>query len=268
MKLYGLDFYPKNFKFANNPKLVEVYNYAKACHEGTNQTYDDKPYFDTHILMVFHYALKYIHLVPEKWQLTILFAALCHDLIEDCRVTYNDLVTLIGKEAAEIVFACTNNRGRTREERANAEYYTVINKTPGAEYVKVCDRLANASSSRDAGHDMLKKYKKEQPHFRESVQRDYTYAELWHELRSIIYTPDEIIDLTIENGDMIQHVEAGPPIVIIKIYCHFDKHQQPYDKYPVTKFVGATVDDIIDSHKKGIAAPMTVLSSHEVQMYV
>jgi hypothetical protein len=68
--------------------------------------------------------------------------------------------------AAEIVYALTNEKGRTRHERAGEKYYKGIRETPYAPFVKLCDRLANVTyscsidSGRD-GHRMREVYKSE-----------------------------------------------------------------------------------------------------------
>ena len=41
-----------------------------------------------------------------------------HDLIEDTRVSYNDVMNHLGQEASDIVFAVTNDKGKNRQERA------------------------------------------------------------------------------------------------------------------------------------------------------
>ena len=71
--------------------------------------------------------------------------------------------------AAEIVYALTNEKGRTRAERANERYYEGIRQTPYAPFVKLCDRLANVTyaCSVDAGGDIRMKevYKNEMGEF-------------------------------------------------------------------------------------------------------
>ena len=70
----------------------------------------------------------------------------------------------------EIVYALTNDKGRTRSERAGEKYYQGIRETPYAPFVKLCDRLANVtySCSIDSGRDgnrMREVYKSEMAGF-------------------------------------------------------------------------------------------------------
>ena len=103
---------------------------------------------------------------------SIYKAVYYHDTLEDCNITYNQLKSWIGEIAAEIVYAVTNNKGRTRAERANADYYLNIRKTPGATFVKMCDRIANVRFSRMMGSSMYEKYKDENDHFMVAVGAD------------------------------------------------------------------------------------------------
>ena len=75
--------------------------------------------------------------------------------------------------AAEIVYALTNDKGRTRAERAGERYYQGIRQTPYAPLVKLADRVANMTYS--ATHDnadnvhMREVYRRELPHFLEAI---------------------------------------------------------------------------------------------------
>jgi hypothetical protein len=73
----------------------------------------------------------------------------------------------------EIVYALTNDKGRTRAERAGEKYYKGIRETPYAPFVKLCDRLANVSYSCGAdghrGTRMKDVYKGEMHHFLMSI---------------------------------------------------------------------------------------------------
>ena len=49
-----------------------------------------------------------------------------HDAIEDARVTYNDLLKF-GTIAADIIYLCTEDKGKNREERKSIEWYHKLN---------------------------------------------------------------------------------------------------------------------------------------------
>jgi (p)ppGpp synthase/HD superfamily hydrolase len=143
-------------------------NYAIKCHEETNHKYGDKPY-SYHLQMVYDYAVKYCHLLPKDLIVYVLAAAWCHDLIEDARQTYNDVKDVCGERVANIAFALTNEKGKNRAERASDKYYSDMREVEGATYAKICDRLANIKNSVNEGSNMGKKYRKENPNFREHI---------------------------------------------------------------------------------------------------
>ena len=106
----------------------------------------------------------------------LLNSAYGHDLIEDARVSYNDIVKALHRydlelePAAEIIRAVTNySRGRNREERMPDFVYQDIRNTEHADFIKLCDRLANVRYSIFTRSSMTRKYKAENNHFIESV---------------------------------------------------------------------------------------------------
>jgi (p)ppGpp synthase/HD superfamily hydrolase len=107
-----------------------------------------------------------------------LVAAWGHDLIEDCRVSYNDVKTHLGQEAADIVYAVTNEKGKNRAERANEKYYQGIRETPGAVFVKLCDRIANVQYSKMTKSRMFEMYSEENPKFEKMLGRHTDYKHL------------------------------------------------------------------------------------------
>lgn len=87
-------------------------------------------------------------------------AAYGHDSIEDTRLTYNDVKNLkppphnpgmfgqrTMKALADIIFACTEFRGRDRDERHPEEYVNGIASDKFAAIVKLADLSANATFS-------------------------------------------------------------------------------------------------------------------------
>lgn len=164
-------------------ELEEIRQAAHELHASVNQTYDgDKPY-GVHLDMVAASVFEYGYLVcdDERDLPPIFFGAYFHDSIEDARLTYNDVKKIASRwmdeeqvlMAAEIVFALTNDKGRTRAERAGERYYKGIRETPYAPFVKLADRRANFTYScrREgaANEHMRKVYQRELPHFLEAI---------------------------------------------------------------------------------------------------
>ncbi|MDD6507497.1 MAG: hypothetical protein PUF39_09000, partial [Prevotellaceae bacterium] len=74
------------------------------------------------------------------------------------------------------VYALTNEKGRTRAERANDKYYQGIRDTAYAPFLKLADRRANitysCSHSYEANSHMKAVYQSEWPHFINSISSD------------------------------------------------------------------------------------------------
>lgn len=151
--------------------------YAIKCHEAVNQKYDGQPY-PVHLKLVEYYGFKYRHLLPMKDIPYAIAGCWTHDIIEDTGQTFNDVKEACGERIAEIAYALTNEKGRTRKERANAAYYRGIRNTPLATFVKLCDRLANASYSIEKGSRMAVMYAKENKEFIISLSDSFIYRNI------------------------------------------------------------------------------------------
>ena len=145
-------------------KIEIAKKYAIDCHAETNHTYDGKPY-SVHLQMVVDAAMEHVDMIPIESRETVLAACWTHDVIEDCRETYNDVAARLGTKVADIVYALTNEKGKDRQARANLKYYDGIRNVPFARFVKSCDRLANIKYSKDSGSSMLAKYRNENTDF-------------------------------------------------------------------------------------------------------
>ena len=170
-----------------NVQIEEIRQSAHTLHQNVNQTYGDDLPYGFHLDMVAEGIQTYGHLVCvcEDDVLPLFFGGYYHDSIEDARMTYNDVMhearMRMTEEqalmATEIVYALTNDKGRTRAERAGEKYYKGIRETPYAPFVKLCDRLANVTytCSVDSGKDgnrMRELYKSEMEHFLPSIKSE------------------------------------------------------------------------------------------------
>lgn len=152
-------------------------------HRNTNHMYDTYLPYEFHLRMVVQVYKDFKHLLPEmlltreesvyhnsfetidETHHAIELACFGHDLIEDTRVSYNDVYHKLGRNVAEIIYALTNEKGKNRDERANDKYYEGIRNTPGAVFVKLCDRIANVQYSKMTKSRMFEMYKKENTNF-------------------------------------------------------------------------------------------------------
>lgn len=168
-------------------EIEEIRLAAHELHQSVNQIYGDDLPYGFHLDMVAEGVTCYGHLVCacEADVLPLFFGAYFHDSIEDARQSYNDVLRTARKwmteeqalMATEIVYAMTNDKGRTRAERAGEKYFQGIRETPYAPFVKICDRLANVtySCSVDSGRGgsrMREVYKGEMAQFLPSLISD------------------------------------------------------------------------------------------------
>jgi hypothetical protein len=159
-----------------------------------NQKYADTLPYSTHLGFVEAQGEKFIYLFknaprvvnPHNYRSvsvgvdTILrLALISHDVIEDARLTYNDLLELVNTEdlgntiaaqkVVDIVYCVTDEKGKTRKDRKNDKYYSELKENKLAVFVKLADLAANTLFSKLSGSSMYKKYKKEFPSFKEKV---------------------------------------------------------------------------------------------------
>ena len=165
-------------------------------HRKTNHFYDTYLPYEFHLRMVNEVAKDFNYLLddtvdyytgepyrgPRQEQVTLkqacMLATWGHDLIEDCRVSYNDVMNNLGQEAADIVYAVTNEKGKNRKERGSTKYYQEMRNTPGAVFVKLCDRIANVQYSKMTKSRMFEMYKKEHQDFEMMIGRYTANKEL------------------------------------------------------------------------------------------
>lgn len=158
--------------------------YASEKHRAANHMYDQYPY-EFHLQMVVNAAEQFLHLIPEEAQQNVLAGCWVHDVIEDARETYNDVKKALNEDIAELAFALTNDKGRTRQERAGKKYYEGIRNTPYATFIKLCDRIANVTHSKNTGSRMLTVYRKENTVFIEKLY-DEKYIEVITYLKGLL----------------------------------------------------------------------------------
>jgi len=141
-------------------------------HQGTNHYYDKHPY-EYHLQMVVDEILRFKHLVNPKDLTNIVDAGWLHDTIEDTRIIYNDVKNKFGIIVADLVYSLTNEKGKTRKERANRNYYKGIRVTKYATLIKLCDRIANVKHGLKSNSKMVNVYKKENLHFIKSLKKTW-----------------------------------------------------------------------------------------------
>lgn len=174
--------------------IFKTLEYASDLFKDRNLKYGEFEY-SKHLIDVLTIGFSYLNLLEteHKTNNAILNALICHDILEDCGVTYNDLKSHIGELATDIVYDVTNELGKNRKERSE-KTYPKIKKNDYAIFVKCCDRLANIRFSKRSKsvpgmiiqpsldqRNMYLKYCKEYQEFRNQLYNG-KFQELWNEL--------------------------------------------------------------------------------------
>lgn len=170
-------------------KVFKIHD--KVC----NQKYADTLPYSTHLKFVIAQGRLFFNLLESNERTVVEFALPSHDIIEDGRFTYNNLVDLISETiekygyghkitnfiknddnpspfshtVADIVYCVTDEKGKSRKERKNDKYYAELKENELAIFVKLADLAANTLFSKLSGNSMYDKYKKEFPNFKEKL---------------------------------------------------------------------------------------------------
>jgi len=125
-------------------------------------------------------------ILSSQEQEKVRMAAWGHDLIEDARITYSDIVHDVGEQVADIIFCCTEEKGRNRKERHSDQYYKQLALNRLAVYVKLCDVIANVTYSLATCSSMYNKYRSEFKDFKAYCQNGDEFLEIWIYLERLL----------------------------------------------------------------------------------
>ncbi len=134
-----------------------------------NQKYDITLPYSFHLKRVVEETYNHARLCGIDIKLILKIyvpAAAGHDLIEDARLTWNEVKAILGKEVADIIFCCTDCRGKTREDRHSKEFFDELLTNDIAVFVKLCDTIANVKMGLLMNSTMIKRYKNEFSHLK------------------------------------------------------------------------------------------------------
>jgi len=167
-----------------------------------NQKYDGMPY-SRHLKYTEKQGLRFLYeydnIFSEYEKDIIKLSLPAHDLMEDARMTYNNISNVLqqmlyhnmalGSEGdthkmadsvADIIYCVTDEKGRNRKERKNDKYYEELKQNRLAVFVKLADIAANRMYSKLSGSTMYNKYVNEFPNvekqlFREEFKEFFEY---------------------------------------------------------------------------------------------
>lgn len=119
-------------------QVIRATNFAAIWHKNqrrknTNAT----PYINHPIEVMF--ILSDVGITDHN----VLSAAILHDTIEDCGVTYNDICNHFGKTTADLVMECTDDKSLPKVERKRLQIEHAKTISIGAKLIKAADKLSN-----------------------------------------------------------------------------------------------------------------------------
>lgn len=165
-----------------------------------NQKYDGYLPYSFHLKAVVAQAKKYRNCLNNSFtdpqarfydlsmkERAVEVAAAGHDLIEDARMTLNDVIKLAENSSiADIIYCCTEEKGKNREERHSQKFFDELKQNRLAVYVKLCDIMANALYSSLTNSSMFKKYQEEFDNLQEQLYVKGEYEPLWKDLCKLL----------------------------------------------------------------------------------
>lgn len=172
----------------SDTEVLDFIKYAIGKHEDIGQKYGNEDY-TYHLLNVSAIVQMFEDKLTEQEFRLAMMGAFGHDLIEDANVTYNDIKHVSSEDLAEVIYACTEEKGRNRAERHNDRFYMVLTANKIGLVVKLADVIANTNHSRTTGHRMYKTYQKEWPIMRDKV---IDYAKEYG-IEDMCYMMDELV---------------------------------------------------------------------------
>ena len=125
--------------------LNKLKEFVKISHKGQIRKYGD-PYY------LHPFAVAKI-LEDKGYDIEYQVAGLFHDLLEDTKVTYEDILELSNKNIADVVRLVTKEKDFEMND-----YINRIKENEMAKAVKLADRIHNLRELHFANHDFIKRY--------------------------------------------------------------------------------------------------------------
>lgn len=89
----------------------------------------------------------YISEVGKVYDTVPLVAAVLHDTVEDTDATYEELVSVFGKEIADVVMELSDDKSLPKLTRKKLQAEHAKSISHSAKLVKICDKISNVKST-------------------------------------------------------------------------------------------------------------------------
>lgn len=181
-----------------------AFKLAIRAHRG--QAYGKEPYV-VHLFDVVQVLRGFLgtlerNALPKGMAKKCRAAAWLHDVIEDTPANYHDVEDACGMEVAEIVYALTDELGRSRKERKAKTLPKVQSNLP-AQLVKLSDWIANVENCIANSPDRLKMYERDYKAFSEACRGDFSLLEPMWDCLDDLLTPSVSMRAQVKDEDLI-----------------------------------------------------------------
>lgn len=145
-----------------SPRYLEAVTFAIKAHEGQERKYTGEAYI-VHPIEV----ADLVHSFADKAKYdadlirNMTIAALLHDTVEDCEVTYNDIEKSFGVVVRNFVFWLTDVTSKVqgnRRIRKELELERILHAPGNVKDIKICDLLSNTKSIVEHDKDFARVY--------------------------------------------------------------------------------------------------------------
>lgn len=158
--------------WADTPFLQRAVAFATKAHEGQVRKYTAEPYIvhPIEVAGLLHDALMAScpnDLVRARTKQTyahLIAAAVLHDTVEDCNVTFTEIEREFGDETADALFWVTDTITKeqgNRRSRKRLEAQKLANAPVGSKLIKLCDNKSNTKSIVEHDPDFAVAYLRE-----------------------------------------------------------------------------------------------------------
>ena len=207
-----------------------AWDFAKEKHAGQIRKFIGLPYFDAHVQKV--NGIIKLYTTDED----LLCAALLHDTLEDCDVTYDEIYAMFGERVADIVQELTSIKDVIEADYAGdkTDYLIdkMVNMSDDALLIKLCDRLLNISDAFTASEKFRTKYYNET----KKIMEDLKSFRHLNKLQKLVA---DDINVKLENINAMFKIDESKKY--IKTYKLFTENIEPMKKIsnePNIKFNG------------------------------
>ena len=125
-------------------KLVSATNFAAVSHRFQRRKNKEMDPYINHPIEV-------ANLLSDAGitDVDILCAAVLHDTIEDCGVTYDQICEKFGKRVADFIKECSDDKSLSKVERKKQQIEHAKTISTGAKLIKSADKLSNIKGLAD-----------------------------------------------------------------------------------------------------------------------